>query len=126
MTKAKPPKTKKIKAPKLKEIYGKKAPDYARRRRADILQKMVTQAEEDGLYESLDVTPDQVRVVELEAELADKDAEIARLRRALENLVTQLVNALADDAAAHPEKLGDMGELLKGTDELLKPSKKKP
>lgn len=31
---------------------------------------MVDQAEADGLYESLDVTPEQVRVVELEEEVA--------------------------------------------------------
>lgn len=79
MTKAKPRKTKKIKVPKLKEIYGKKTPDYARRKRADILQKMVTEAEEDGLYEKLDVTLEQVRIVELEAENARLSAMLTRL-----------------------------------------------
>lgn len=31
MTKPKPPKTKKLTTPKLKEVYGRKAPDYKRR-----------------------------------------------------------------------------------------------
>lgn len=33
----------------------------------------------------------------------------------------EYVQALADDAAAHPEKLGDVGELVKDDDELLDP-----
>jgi flagellar biosynthesis regulator FlaF len=46
MTKPKRPKTKKLTVPKLKEIYGKKAPDYARRpKRADVLKRMTEEAE---------------------------------------------------------------------------------
>ena len=63
MTKAKPPKTKKYTLPKLKEIYGRKAPDYSRRpkkTRGEILQQMRDDAEATGLDKKLDVTPDDV------------------------------------------------------------------
>lgn len=38
----------------------------------------------------------------------------------------EYVNALADDAAAHTEKLGDVGELIKGDDDLLNTPKRTP
>ena len=63
MTKRKRPKTKKNTLPKLKEIYGRRAPDYARRpkkKRAEILQQMRDDAEATGLAQKLDVTPDDV------------------------------------------------------------------
>lgn len=34
-------------------------------------------------------------------------------------VVSEFVQLLADDAAAHPEKLGDVGELIEGDNELL-------
>jgi hypothetical protein len=40
--------------------------------------------------------------------------------------VVEYVNALADDAAAHPEKLGDVGQLVEGDDALLSTPKRKP
>lgn len=60
----------------------------------DRLQAMVTQAEEDGLYEALDVTLDQVRIVELEADNEDLEAEVARLNAALEFRQSELEAAL--------------------------------
>ncbi|MDQ2913468.1 MAG: hypothetical protein M3T56_09450, partial [Chloroflexota bacterium] len=62
------------------------------RRTSALSQKMVDDAEKHGLYEALDLTAEEVHAVEWAAE----------------------------EARLHPEKLGDVGELTAGDDELLK------
>ena len=77
MTKPKRPKTKKLTVPKLKEIYGKKAPDYARRPKArgQILRQMRDEAEATGRAEKLDVTLDDVVALEDQDDLDRSIAE---------------------------------------------------
>jgi hypothetical protein len=77
VTKPKRPKTKKLTVPKLKEIYGKKAPDYARRPKArgQILRQMRDEAEATGLAEKLDVTLDDVVALEDQDDLDRSIAE---------------------------------------------------
>jgi hypothetical protein len=78
--------------PKLKEIYGKKAPDYARRSKArgQILRQMRDEAEATGLDKKLDATLDDVVALE---DQDDLDRSIAERTAKNKNFP-----ALVDDA----------------------------